>query len=483
MIKITIIWVVISLFCGLVIYLIPKLDRYIALGVTLISIGYALQLFFIKLPLNLELIDNFGITLMIDDLSRYFILTNALVTITVILYSWNTGKSYFFYTLLVILHGSINSVFICADFISLYVALEIIGIATFLLVAYPRSDRSIWVALRYMFVSNTAMLFYLIGAVLVYEANDSFAFEGLTNATTEAVTLIFLGLLTKGGIFISGLWSPFTNSESETPVSALLSGIVEKSATFAIARCALIVDGIDPIVRIFSLASVIFGVFCAILDKDTKRTLAFSTISQLGWILAAPSVGGFYALAHGLAKSAMFLTVGKLPSRNFQELQLQPIHSGHWFALLLPSLSISGFPLFIGYGAKILTFDYLLPFQTIIMNIGAVGTAIVYAKFIFLPHQGWRSIRPGVWVTIIALFGGLMATSIVELEAYTVGNLVKALAIVGIGWIGYFLIFKRYVVVLPRLMEQFEYLVGMMSLILILLFLLLNYFLPTPVWD
>ena len=52
-------------------------------------------------------------------------------------------------------------------------------IAVFLLIAYPRDDRSIWIGLRYLFISNTAMLFYLIGAVLVYQTSNSFAFAGL----------------------------------------------------------------------------------------------------------------------------------------------------------------------------------------------------------------------------------------------------------------------------------------------------------------
>ena len=51
--------------------------------------------------------------------------------------------------------------------------------AAFLLIAYPRSDRSIWVALRYLFIGNTVMLFYLIGVALVYQAHHSFAFAGL----------------------------------------------------------------------------------------------------------------------------------------------------------------------------------------------------------------------------------------------------------------------------------------------------------------
>ncbi len=105
----------------------------------------------------------------------------------------------------IILHGSVNSAFACTDFISLYVALEVISIAAFLLIAYPRTDRLIWVGLRYLFTSNVAMLFYLVGAVLVYKATHSFAFAGLPKAPPEALALIFLGLLVKGGIFVSGL--------------------------------------------------------------------------------------------------------------------------------------------------------------------------------------------------------------------------------------------------------------------------------------
>ncbi len=52
-----------------------------------------------------------------------------------------------------ILHGRVNATFICDNFISLYVALEVIRVAAFLLIAYPRSDRSIWVGLRYLFIS------------------------------------------------------------------------------------------------------------------------------------------------------------------------------------------------------------------------------------------------------------------------------------------------------------------------------------------
>ncbi|MEQ9552953.1 MAG: cation:proton antiporter [Coleofasciculus sp. G3-WIS-01] len=470
----TIAWIALPLFVGFSIYLFPKLDRYLALGVALVSVGYALQLLFVaKSPITLQLLDNFGVTLIADELSGFFILTNALVTTAVILYCWHTNKSAFFFTQTIILHGSVNAAFICADFISLYVSLEVISIAAFLLIAYSRTNRSIWVALRYMFVGNVAMLFYLVGAVLVYQANYSFAYEGLSNAPIEAIALIVLGLLGKGGIFVSGLWLPLTHSESETPVSALLSGVVVKTGVFPLVRFALMVPEVDPIVRLFGVGTALLGVGYAVFEKDTKRTLACSTISQVGWILAAPEVGGFFALAHGLAKSTLFLIAGNLPSRNFKELKEQPMNTGLWIALIMASLSISGFPLFVGFGAKVLTLKNVLSWQWIIMNLGAVGTAIVYAKFILLPHGKGKPVRASFWIPVLLLLGALIATSGMYLEGYTLINITKNLAIIAVGWLAYFLIFQRVVLKLPRVLEQLEHLIGVMvvmSLALILLF-------------
>ncbi len=59
-----------------------------------------------------------------------------------------------------------------------------------------------------------------------------------------------------------------------------------------------------------------------------------------------------------------------------------------WIALAIASFSISGFPLLSGFGAKVLTMKNLVPWQVIGMNLAAFGTAIAFAKFIFLPHRG-----------------------------------------------------------------------------------------------
>ena len=474
--QITIVWIALPLFLGFSGYLLPKLDRYFALGMVLLSIAYGLQRYFAADTLTLELIDSFGVTLVVDSLSSLFILTNALVTAAVVVYSWQTGKSAFFYTQTIILHGSVNAAFICADFMSLYVALEVIGVAAFLLIAYPRSDRSIWVGLRYLFVSNTAMLFYLIGAVLVYQANHSFAYAGLSQAPMDAIVLIFLGLLTKSGVFVSGMWLPLTHSEAETPVSALLSGVVVKASIFPLVRLALMTDDLGLLLAIFSIGSAFLGVSYAIFETDSKRMLALSTISQMGFVLAVPAASGFYALTHGLAKSALFLIAGNLPSRDLRELRKTPIALPLWILLAIASLSVAGFPLLAGFGAKAQTLAGMEPWREAVMNVAAVGTAIVFAKFIFLPFspqpeaKAGKTYTIGFWMALLIPVGGLIAANGIYLDAYTVDGLLKALIKVGLGCLIYFLIIQRFVLKLPRGMEQFDQLIGVMSLVLVLLF-------------
>jgi multicomponent Na+:H+ antiporter subunit D len=463
-------WIVLPFLIGFLIYLLPRFDRPLALFGGLASAGYAALLWNNRIPLNLRLLDHFGVSLTLDSLTAFFILTNALVTVAVVIYCWQSHKTAFFYAQTLILHGSVNAAFACTDLISLYVALEVLSIAAFLLIAYPRTDRSLWVGLRYLFISNVAMLFYLVGAVLVYKAHHSFDFVGLRVAPPEAIALILMGLLVKGGIFISGLWLPLTHSESESPVSALMSGVVVKAGVLPLVRFAEL-EELDPIVRIFGVGTAVLGVGYAVFEKDSKRMLAFHTVSQLGFILAAPEVGGFYALTHGLVKSALFLIAGALPSRNLKELQQQPIPRSLWVALAIASFSISGFPLLSGFGAKVLTMKNLLPWQVIGMNIAALGTAISFAKFIFLPQRQERSqLQPGFWVAMGILLSGLFIANLVYYEAYSWTNVVKPLLTIALGWLAYFLIFRRLLVKLPRVLEEFEHLIGVMAVSLVFLF-------------
>jgi multicomponent Na+:H+ antiporter subunit D len=237
----------------------------------------------------------------------------------------------------------------------------------------------------------------------------------------------------------------------------------------------LVSDDLELIVRIVGAATALFGVIYAVLEKDTKRMLAFHTVSQLGFILAAPVVGGFYALSHGLVKSALFLMVGSLPDRRFPVLHDQKIHRWLWLPLAIASLSISGLPPLAGFAAKALTSKDFWPWQLVLMNIAAVGTAISFAKFLTLKPAPGPQAAPftpdgGFWAAIALLLGGLVVSNGFYLEAYTTDSIVKALLTIGVGWLLYWTIGRRLVVKLSRVAEEFDHLLGAMGLTSILLF-------------
>ncbi|WPF89801.1 cation:proton antiporter [Cyanobacterium aponinum AL20118] len=471
---ITLIWLALPFVAGFLVYLLPKYYSYLSLGGLLISISYPVWILTSEVDFTLRLLDNFGVTLYVDQLSGYFILTNCLVTIGVLIYCLSEERKAFFYTQLMILYGSVNACFIGYDFISFYVAIEVISIAAFLLMVYPRSDKSIWIGLRYLFVSNTAMLFYLIGAILIYKANNSFSFDGLINSPPEAIALILLGLLVKGGVFVSGLWLPLTHASVETPLSGLLSGIVVKAGIFPFLRLASISDEVDFVIRIVAIATAYLGVIQAIFENDTKRLLALSTVSQLGFIIASPMIAGFYALTHGLAKCTLFLTVGNLPSRDIKQLNQEGVNFYLWFVLFLGSSSIIGIPLLAGFSAKVMVMKNILSWQNIPFNLAVIGTAIALSKLIFLPTANTSisetGVKRGYWLGVSILMGGLIATNLIYPQTYTIVNISKALITFAIGALIYLFILKKITLKLPRTLEKFDNLIGIMSLTVIGLF-------------
>jgi multicomponent Na+:H+ antiporter subunit D len=171
-----------------------------------------------------------------------------------------------------------------------------------------------------------------------------------------------------------------------------------------------------------------------------------------------------------MAKSSLFLSSGSLPSRDFKVLQQTPLALSLWLPLAIAGLSISGFPLLIGFGAKVWTTKQLLPWQGLLLNIAATGTAIVFAKFLFLPRGPWQPPKPNYLAAQLLLLGGLVAGSGFYLDAYTLANVGKALITIAIGWAFYLILVQRVTFRLPRVAEEFDHLIGVMSLMLVLLF-------------
>jgi multicomponent Na+:H+ antiporter subunit D len=107
------------------------------------------------------------------------------------------------------------------------------------------------------------------------------------------------------------------------------------------------------------------------------------------------------------------------------------------------------------------------------MNLAALGTAICFAKFIFLPSQKiWEKgkLRSDLWAAMMILLGGLIAANGFYYQAYTLQNIIKPLTTIALGWVVYLFIVKKWVIKLPRGVEEFDHLIGMMAVMLIIIF-------------
>lgn len=281
------------------------------------------------------------------------------------------------------------------DLISLYVTLEVVGISAFLLILITRSERSLWLALRYLLISNTVMTLYLIGAALVYLDQGSFQLEAVATAGAAALSLLLVGLLTKAGLFLSGLWLPRTHAEAPAEVSALLSGVVVAAGIVPLLRLSVAVPTLATVLPTIGLASAGLGLLFALVEPEAKRLLAWSTLSQMGLVLLVPAAGGLYALGHGLAKSALFLVARRFPGRDLAGWAGRPLPTGVLVPLWIGSLSIVGVPPLLGFFAKS-NLDRVLPGPTgLLLSLLSVGTAAVFARFWSAPcGPRRRRLRP-----------------------------------------------------------------------------------------
>ena len=405
--------------------LLPRLARSLALVCVLTTLAWGVWASLPGRQVLFELIGSLGVQLQLDGVAAPFLLLNALVVLAVLVDSWRQPPPGPFLLLLMVLLGGLNSSFLATDLVSLYVALEVVGITAFLLILQSREPRQLWIALRYLLVGNGVMTLFLIGSGLLYLYTGSFRLQSLQElppgSTTLAVglALVMLGLLTKAGVFLSGLWLPQTHAEAPAQVSALLSGVVVAGGICPLLRLALLLPAQQPVFTWVGLASVLLGLVYALGDGDLKRLLAWSTLSQMGFALLNPAAGGLFVLGHGVAKGALFLAAGKVPSRDLSLWGQQPLAPALGLTVLVGALSIAGAPPLLGYYTKA-TLETLpltgipgLPVHLLgwLLPLLMVGTAAVYARICWLPlGAGWQVPAPGgLLLALMLVLVGLVA--------------------------------------------------------------------------
>ncbi len=373
-------WLLLPFTAAFLAALLPPLARWLALACCLATAAVAAAIQAGALPASLQLLGPYGVALQPDALAAPFLLLNALVGGAVVLDGWRRPLPGPFLLLLMVLHGGLASAFVAVDLVSLYVTLEVVGISAFLLILITRSERCLWLSLRYLLIGNTVMTLYLVGAAVVYLTQGSFRLEAVAGAGAAALALLLVGLLTKAGLFLSGLWLPRTHAEAPAEVSALLSGVVVAAGVVPLLRLAGAVPALAAVLPVIGVASAGLGLLFALVEADAKRLLAWSTLSQMGLVVLAPAAGGLYALGHGLAKAALFLVARRFPGRDLAGWAGRPLPVGVLVPVWIASLSIVGVPPLLGFFAKA-GLDRALPEPTgLLLSLLTVGTAAVYAR-------------------------------------------------------------------------------------------------------
>jgi NADH-quinone oxidoreductase subunit M len=274
--------------------------------------------------------------LLVDPVSNAFGFTICLISAMVAIYSlpymkhrfeemeanitWEFRKYWFLYNLYAV---SMLWLVYAGNLILLYIFLEISLLASFLLIyMYGYGNRQ-WVGILYFVWTHIAGVLALIGFLMIAFENQTLAIHGIAAVGFTAWLLIFLGMIVKLPGLGPHIWLPWAHAEAPTPVSALLSPLTVGLAGYILLRIYLIdssfIEAYRNIIVTYAIVSSIYAGFSVFKQKDYKRLLAYSTVSQMGYVLIAICLGTsglvgvvIQYMSHAFGKSILFMTAGAI---------------------------------------------------------------------------------------------------------------------------------------------------------------------------
>ena len=254
----------------------------------------------------------------VDALSAFFLLVIKGLSVAATWYAVAytrkiKGSLRGFYPPLLLFIFGMAGVVVLDDFFFFFVPWEFMALSSYLLVVFHKEKaENLAAGFKYFFLTHagTLALFFGVTLIALQGANGSFAFEDLSAAVPAllasrpafvhfALALIFLGFLVKAGGFPFGMWwLPDAHPAAPSPVSALLSGVMIKLGLYGILRVFLFIVPPGPwlfpwglVVAAFGTLSLFFGTMTALLQHDSKRLLAYSSIGQVGYMLLGFGLG------------------------------------------------------------------------------------------------------------------------------------------------------------------------------------------------
>lgn len=277
-----------------------------------------------------------GVAFRVDGLSLLFTaLALALGTLAVIFSGpFMAGKSgeEKYYALLLALTGAMIGLACAADLFNLWVWFEAMVVASYLLVVFYREKTaSLEAAVKYLVQSAVGSVLVVLGIALVLAHTGTLDLEAVRAAESSPV------LLVAGMLFLAGFgvkiaivplhtWLPDAYTESPSAISAVLSGVVTKAGLIALLRVLAALAGFvlswGAALMLFGALNIVMGNLLALRQRSVKRLLAYSSMSQIGYILLGLGVGVyvgetaglqgglFHLLNHGLMKGLAFFCAG-----------------------------------------------------------------------------------------------------------------------------------------------------------------------------
>lgn len=363
-----------------------------------------------------------GIGWRLDALARGFILMAAAVGALISLYAWfDGGLSKVFWGVWLGLWGAMNALYLSADLFNVYVALELVAISAVGLLTLSNRVGALQAAMRYLLVSLFASLLFLLAVALVYGQYATLDMRLLAQVVEPvasmplALALMSAGLVAKLALFPLHSWLPLAHGRATTVVSAILSALVIKVAFYVLARLWLEVFAAlqTPTFILFWLSlgsiAVLWGGWQALHTQSLKRLVAWSTVAQVGYLMiglallaAMPTTEAWrgvllLAVAHALAKSAMFLAAGNVQTALGHDHLHQLAYGLHRmrmtvFAFALAGVSLAGLPISLGFLAKWFllqqAFDYQAWWLMALLLLGGLMTAAYVFRVLNLALSG-----------------------------------------------------------------------------------------------
>ena len=371
----------------------PRLLKGVTFIITIIDFLLSLPLFLnfrstsdMQFVERIPWIEQYGITyhVGIDGISLFLVLLTTLLSMISVLACWQDiqKKVKEFMICLLFLETGMIGVFVSLDLFLFYCFWEVMLIPMYLLIGiWGSPNRRIYAAVKFFLYTMFGSLLMLVAILYLYFFNGSqtgtYTFDllelyKLTIPYHIQVWLFLafaLAFAIKVPMFPFHTWLPDAHTEAPTVGSVLLAAVLLKMGTYGFLRFNLPLfpsASIDfiPLISILALIGIIYGALVAMVQKDVKRLVAFSSISHLGFVMLGLftftvqgiSGGILQMLNHGFSTGALFLIVGMLYERRHTRLidefgglsKVMPIYATFFMIVTLSSIGLPGLNGFVG---------------------------------------------------------------------------------------------------------------------------------------